>query len=209
MGKKNNKQQSKQTVTSQTAVTNITLPPLPVTTQIDITTYRGPTEYCNWVIPNILLVGGFPRRSKNIDEILGVGIDVIVCLVEKFELERVNKSYEQHIKQKNPQVQVIFFPIVDRSIGKDEEVEQLVIQLSQMITQGRKVFTHCVGGHGRGGTIACLLLARLYTMNDSHLALNYIQLFHDQRIKGTDKKSPQASEQRNQIHRLVNQWFFN
>lgn len=187
---------------------NTAIPELPnLHRPLDINKYRGPTEYCNWVIPNILLVGGFPRRSSNITDIIESGPDVFVCLVEQFELQRINGNYEAVLKSKSSGIELIHFPIKGRGTAPDKDIIELIGKLSNyIINEGRRVFVHCVGGHGRGGTVISLLLAKIYVHLDSFKALSYCQIFHKARLKGGERESPQSSEQRNQVHRIVAQW---
>lgn len=58
------------------------------------------------------------------------------------------------------------------------------------------------GGHGRTGTIVSLVLAKLYEL-DSFTAMQWCQVFHDAREITNARSSPESSEQRGQIHKLV------
>ena len=49
--------------------------------------------------------------------------------------------------------------IPDGCIAKDEQINNLCIDLIKEIQQGRVIYVHCYGGHGRSGTLCAVLLA--------------------------------------------------
>jgi protein tyrosine phosphatase len=59
-------------------------------------------------------------------------------------------------------------PIVDCGITDDSKVISLSLQLVKHLSEGRRLYLHCWGGHGRTGTIVCVMLHLMYgvrTMN--------------------------------------------
>ncbi len=131
-------------------------------------------------------MGGFPRKSSNIADIIEIGIDVFVCLVEQFELLYIHVNYEVVVKSKSSEIKLlIHFPIKDREIAPDKNIINIIEKLSNYIlNEARKLFVHCVEGYGRGGTVISLLLTKIYAHLDSFKALSHCQIFHNARLKG-------------------------
>eukprot|EP01080_Neovahlkampfia_damariscottae_P006210 gene6210-10216_t len=187
-----------------TIINNFTLPPLPSIDNIDPNIYKGPNEYCNWVIPNALLVGAYPRR-KNLETILPLEITKFICLMEEHEIKRYGDYFNFNVLKtaKNPKLYSFeHVPIKDHSVLVDEEAMELVTKIINWLNNGEKIYLHCLGGHGRTGTIVSLLLFRLYKL-DAYNAMEFCQKFHDSRGKTKNLKSPESSEQRNQLYRIA------
>ena len=64
------------------------------------------------------------------------------------------------------------------------------------------IYLHCWGGHGRAGTITCLLLHWLYGLNALD-AMARCQFVHDLRRVPIVVGSPQTQTQRDQVCRVV------
>ena len=181
-----------------------TLPALPtIPFKCDPAIYKGPSDYSNWLIPNRICVGGYPR-SKEVDNIVSVGITTFVNLVEEDEQLRCGPFYFAQSKKKTtlPKLNYITFPIRDKNIEDDEKVKQLVELLVTLVNRGEVLYMHCVGGHGRTGTIAAILLGRLYSLS-AHDSLGWVQSFHDVRPVTNGRNSPESTLQRNQVFRLL------
>lgn len=85
------------------------------------------------------------------------GINVIVCLIEWFELTLLDiVNYPQRVQEEG-----IFFyhlPIRDRRAPKQQDIIPLIPIIVNHLTLGHNVLVHCRGGLGRAGTIcACCL----------------------------------------------------
>jgi protein-tyrosine phosphatase len=150
-----------------------------------------------------LLCGPFPR-TKNVRDILDTGVTTFVCLVEKHELDQHGPNFIEvaQSKTKNVQLNFLHYPIRDRDIGPDDGVTKLALEIISLLNQGETIYIHCVGGHGRTGVMVSLILAKLFSL-DSFTALEYCKKFHDMRTVTLGRDSPQTTEQRNQVHRLV------
>ncbi|KAF0974814.1 hypothetical protein FDP41_006288 [Naegleria fowleri] len=182
----------------------VTLPPLPSDRKnIDPVQYRGPSDYSNWLIPNHVCVGGYPR-SKEVDSIVSSGISTFVNLVEDDEELRCGPFYYDHASRKStlPKLNYVTFPIRDKNIAEDDKVKELVQLLRSLVMRGEKLYIHCVGGHGRTGTIASLLLGNLYNL-PAYDSLHWVQAFHDVRTVTNGRKSPESTIQRDQVFRLL------
>ena len=73
---------------------------------------------------------------------------------------------------------------------------------AKVATQSECVYVHCMGGHGRTGTIVALLLAQLYGVSAKR-ALELTALFHQQRVVRSSRRSPKTRVQFSQVGRLT------
>lgn len=62
------------------------------------------------------------------------------------------------------QLSFVHFPIEDCCITDDEKVLNLAQQLAKDILNGEVLYLHCWGGHGRTGTVVCLILHLLFNV---------------------------------------------
>jgi len=53
--------------------------------------YKGPTDFCNWVIPDRLLMGAYPKRRTLLSSMLEAGVTTFINLMTSKELERIEK----------------------------------------------------------------------------------------------------------------------
>ena len=108
--------------------------------------YKGPTEYSNWMIPNHICVGGYPR-SKEVDNIVSSGVTTFVNLVEDDEQLRCGPFYFANALKKTTRSKLnyVTFPIRDKNIAEDEKVKNLVELLAQLVNRGEVLYIHCVG----------------------------------------------------------------
>lgn len=53
-------------------------------------------------------------------------------------------------------------PIIDCGVTDDSKVLALAQKLTQDISEGEVIYLHCWGGHGRTGTVVCIMLYLLY-----------------------------------------------
>lgn len=94
------------------------------------------------------------------------------------------------------------YPIRDCGVSDDEGVLDLAKQLVKCISEGEVIYLHCWGGHGRTGTVVCLMLRLMYGM-DAMEAMNWCQTVHDMREYPVDVGSPQTQQQRDQVIRII------
>lgn len=71
----------------------------------------------------------------------------------------------------------VHFPIRDCGITDDERVLELSRTLVKAISEGEIIYLHCWGGHGRTGTLVCIMLHLMYSVN-THLPLNKVFSSH-------------------------------
>ena len=59
----------------------------------------------------------------------------------------------------------VHFPIRDCSITDDDRVLELARSLVRAISEGEIIYLHCWGGHGRTGTLVCIMLHLMYAVS--------------------------------------------
>ncbi len=94
------------------------------------------------------------------------------------------------------------FPIRDCSVTDDDRVLELARSLVRSIAEGHIIYLHCWGGHGRTGTLVCIMLHLMYGLNDKD-AMHYCQTVHDLRQCPVVVGSPQTQTQRDQVSRVI------
>lgn len=100
------------------------------------------------------------------------------------------------------QLSFVHFPIQDCNVTDDDNVIELAISLAESLRRGDVVYLHCWGGHGRTGTVVCILLHLLYGL-DASASLMRCQRVHDLRECPIDVQSPQTPLQREQVVRVI------
>lgn len=192
--------------------------------------YRGPTHESNWLLfkthgykMGSLAVGGYPDSTECLDDLLAAGLNTFVNLCEEYGT-REYPAYAAN-KTKFPDGSFLNEPIQDMNTTDDIKIDRLAAQVVERLLNGENVYIHCAGGHGRTGTLASLVLKKLYP----HLRLDdifeYLQFAHDQRDGDFPYKlfiqkmmndpmafhmscgqvpTPQTLKQRNQVRRLLN-----
>ena len=61
----------------------------------------------------------------------------------------------------------VHFPIRDCGITDDGRVLELARLLVKAIAEGECIYLHCWGGHGRTGTLVCIMLHLMYGMDET------------------------------------------
>lgn len=96
----------------------------------------------------------------------------------------------------------VHFPIRDCGITDDGRVLELARLLVKAIAEGECIYLHCWGGHGRTGTLVCIMLHLMYGMDETEV-FSYCQCVHDLRQCPVVVGSPQTQTQRNQVSRVI------
>lgn len=178
----------------------------------------GPTPTSNWLVPGKVLVGANPDGQRaTLENILDQGIYTFVCLQGEIGGLQGTKQprgpyaalAEELLKQKTStigahatQVDFLHLPIEDFSVAPDDELSELADRCCELTRSGTKMYIHCQGGHGRTGTLAAILLGRLYSLPAAE-ALRLCQQYHDTRADSGGAHSPETSQQRAQVVRLL------
>jgi protein-tyrosine phosphatase len=96
--------------------------------------------------------------------VLEAGVDTFVCLQERRELSRFT-PYMPTARKLAVQPEVLRFlhcPIPDTYITTDADLAKAVATIIDLLREGRVIYVHCWGGHGRTGTVVCALLVKAY-----------------------------------------------
>jgi predicted protein tyrosine phosphatase len=102
---------------------------------------------------------GDDALSDEADELLRLGVDVVVSLLEPDEAASIGLRAEGDACRARG-LQFVAFPIPDRSVPSSmEEAADLVEHLRQAVEGGRSVVFHCWAGIGRSSLMAASLLA--------------------------------------------------
>ena len=185
---------------------------------------QGPTGTSNWLIKGRIMVGSAPGThvldkadpckfqkysKKNALCELGVlrdeGITSFLSLQQSSEALKFRPMYQTLLSKAWSEGLVPSFtrqPVVDGSIMRDEELLQLVNTFYEKYMQNEVLYIHCYGGHGRAGTVAACLLAKVYSHMTAEEALGRVQAYHDTRLHTENSKSPASSTQLMQVRRV-------
>ncbi len=87
--------------------------------------------------------------------IAAVGATKVVCLVERFELER---RYDDYLEFLDHDDRAVWWPVMDFHAPDLVEAVARIEVLSTMIGEGECLIVHCGAGIGRAGTVAAGLL---------------------------------------------------
>jgi hypothetical protein len=140
--------------------------------------FTGPTQVSNWIIPQILLCGGYIYSDADLTLLKNAGITRFVCLNAEYGTSSFN--YYEYARRL-PDESFIHIPVKDMNITDDDIIKQKCSEIANMILSGERVYIHCSGGHGRTGTFVALVLNILYPDLTIQDMFDYIQYSHDQR----------------------------
>jgi protein-tyrosine phosphatase len=92
---------------------------------------------------------------------------------------------------------------MDLNIISDTETLQIAKEVVNDLDNGKVIYLHCWGGHGRTGVIVCLVLHIKFGLTADE-AIVRCQTCHDKRdYDCSNVMSPQTAEQRNQVRRII------
>lgn len=180
----------------------------------------GPHNTCNYVLPGRLLSGSYPghlaepQHSAQILSLLDAGVDTFICLQEWDELTTRFTPYvgvarglaTQSESSKGRSAFPLEFwhcPIPDTHVTSDEMLERAVATIVEKLQQGRTLYVHCWGGHGRTGTVIVALLVKVYGLT-SDMAAEFFLKVHVQRVNSRGGHWPHGREQSAQVKRIEN-----
>lgn len=153
-------------------------------------------EIAAFFIPDQCLFGAYPTQHQ-IHELEAWGVDLIVNLTNR---------NEKNIRFYSTLIKTINFAISDNKAPEDiREFCALVIHLTKLINQNKKIYIHCKGGHGRSGVLVASILCykfRITPYESIILTTKYhsTRPIHARRPKMNEfwknKGSPQTYEQK-------------
>lgn len=131
-------------------------------------------DKASYFVHNKAIFGSFPSQD-DVDILESIGVVLFVDLTHPFEN---TVSYQPR------NARIIRFPIPDLSIPEDRlAFSKLVMQLSheiETLANGKKIYVHCRGGHGRSGVVVACILA-YYLDLDPLVALRLTREYHSRR----------------------------
>ncbi len=119
------------------------------------------------------------------------GFDVVVCLMEAFEVEQRFPQYSAWLTADD---RAVHDPVPDQGVVDDRRAEALAWRVTDWLEDGLSVLLHCAGGYGRTGVIA----AQVLVANGLPLAEALAEV--DRARPGC---GPQSDDQDAQLRRLV------
>ena len=93
-------------------------------------------------------------------------------------------------------------PIVDCKTVADTIVLEFAHKLDEMVRAGKKIYLHCWGGHGRTGTLVCLVFHLQFGIGAEE-AITHCNNVHNFRRHTVIVTSPQTAEQNDQVRRII------
>eukprot|EP00945_MAST-04E_sp_MAST-4E-sp1_P003306 g3306.t1 len=191
---------------------------------------KGPTPTSNWLVKGRILVGSAPgthclkdpespcdgfqayskkRALKELQVFKESGVTRFVSMQQKNESLKFKPMYQTLFKKVWSSDSAPSFqrhPVLDGSILKDKELLDLVVDLYEKFLEKETIYIHCYGGHGRAGTVAACLLAKVYSLSGEH-AMAHVKAYHDTRMNNEDSDSPASEVQKIQVRRVVEMLF--
>ncbi len=138
------------------------------------------------------------RRSHIINELVRMGITRSLCLMEADELKYYS-SYTEEFLQRIPEAKWLHYPIVDMSIPNKAFMAEILNKLDELIAANEKIYVHCLGGHGRTGTVIGCWLKR-HGVKQGDIYMNLAKWRADTLFGKVS--SPQSPEQ----FMMINEW---
>ena len=120
---------------------------------------KGPTDSSNWLTKHVL-IGMMPKTCEEVEKIMKSKITLFVSLREYEEnypkcIEMIDKKYKKK--------EIFYrFNIPDFSTREPDSIKALIDNVINYININKGfAMIHCLGGHGRTGTVVTPLIAML------------------------------------------------
>lgn len=153
-----------------------------------------PHSRCNW-LNEYILVGAVPIE-KTLQPLLDIGIVKFICLSSRKEC--------WYFDQVGPSIncQLITVPS-----GKAPSLKILSALVDELMTDQRKTYIHCVGGHGRTGVVAAAYYGKMYGLSTSD-AIDRVEISRNTR-QDTSRNfipTPETSLQVTRVAQFLKSW---
>jgi protein-tyrosine phosphatase len=128
---------------------------------------KRPFSDCYWVLNESFLAGEYPgsrnddQARKKLAALLDQGIQCFIDLTEKREpLRPYTLLLEELAVQRGGVICVKRFGVRDNSIPSRALTIEILDAIDGIVREGRPLYLHCWGGHGRTGTVVGCYLVR-------------------------------------------------
>ena len=182
---------------------------------VDADAYASPLDNTHWLFPRKLLCGHSAGQMSDLElrRLVQMGVNTFVCLQTSYDEYGV-RDYRHALRQLYPRgicrsssnsssITFLHCPIDDFSVLNDTSLVSIIAELQRIITDpGRILYVHCMGGHGRTGTVCISLLAAVEG-RDVESAIEEFRRRHRSRrgCHGDCRhKLPEAKCQSKQLH---------
>jgi hypothetical protein len=135
-----------------------------------------------------------------------------IDLLEKLNFDfiiRLTVDNEKNVVDYTTRIPMIYYPIKDNHTPQNTEIFNIfIIYISQLLIEGKKIFIHCKGGHGRSCLIITCLLYYLLPGINSREAIEKTIMIHNQRndlsVRWKNIKSPFSKTQYVFLYKILN-----
>ena len=151
----------------------------------------APVPYANWLVPGRFMIGETPggdcNRNSNgsfmqveLAHLVPDFVDTFVCLRGEWgPMDRfMQKYYPNNAKAAGLKCDVVFFPIEDFHVTREEDLVAVVLDLRRRLRRGERLYMHCRSGHGRTGMVCIPLIASLFGTSAAEAA-EFVKRAHD------------------------------
>jgi predicted NAD-dependent protein-ADP-ribosyltransferase YbiA (DUF1768 family) len=147
------------------------------------------------------IFGSYPTQ-EDIKYFEDLGINFIVNLTTEFD----------NLEPYTTNCEVLNFPILDRRYPLNvKEFSTLTLKCVELLQNGKKMYIHCKGGHGRSGILVAAILTYYHKISPTE-SLILTNEYHSQRVEMKERwrkiGSPQTNGQKKFIHKLFNPLYF-
>jgi protein-tyrosine phosphatase len=173
-------------------------------------TSTPPTKSSYWVVPGLLLAGGYPgdrnsaQHRRKIQAIVDAGIRTFVNLMEEGETNHVGEPfapYQDLARQMCSEVVCVRYPIPDLTVPMMSQTASILDAIDDALETAKPVYVHCWGGVGRTGMIIGCWLLR-HGLADPSNVLDVLMRIRQQDQERRHRMSPETPEQRE----FIQQW---
>ena len=162
-------------------------------------------NFCTNFFQTNAYFGGYPSKIEFNELVNEIKIEHFIDFTTIKERQHLRYNYQYDLN-KYSYIRYINFCILDNKIPTcTESFFKLLIETSELIRQGKRIYIHCKGGHGRSTLFVACLLMYLHSYNIEK-SLIHTRKFHQERKnlkeKYRDIDVPQSTCQRNYIETI-------
>jgi hypothetical protein len=170
-----------------------------------------PFDRSYWVVPGKFLAGAYPGdhvpeyAAEKLNPFLRTGIRCFIdltCLGESNLFGQPLVSYQDTLAKISKKMNIIYrnMPVVDMEVPSPAEMQAILDCIDGAILSSLPVYTHCLGGLGRTGTVVGCWLIR-HGIEDRYGVIELIRRLRRNEMHA-GIPSPQTAEQR----RFILEW---